>query len=477
MSKTTTGGNAPAMIVRASVDDLAQRLGINDISAARAAYDAIASLPMGDDILRDLAGPSMTDAMLKLAKSLSPEMYAQAASEGMPFSMWLDKEAPAPKFAGADTFEHLMAHAGVVLVHDSNRGKRADTIAEMRTKGADLGGGLRGGSVLLVELCNRAFLTAKRWGTSWLTIDRAELEAIERFYASTSILSPLLQPELLKQQMINQPVRQATLLERLVASTEVLTGTDTWKQFYVDTSDAEAYSMRRHTEGADMATVEILAGTGHTGHTLAYGRRLLFSYDVEQWSLPLLQLHISLFSVQQNKDEESQVMGKLINGDGNPNTAANTTAISTLSLGGAGSTTEIPAQGILQYLNALEENAHFASYDIAIARGIGKTLVQISDFGDSNTRLFWGDMPSRSGQASDPEQLVHPPLAASADAPVASVMYVDTRQAILRYIAGGAPIVETDKIIRSRMNEIVFWTKWGHQRLMPNVVEILDYAN
>lgn len=465
-------------IVRPSVDDLQARLGLPSTEAARAIYGAITDLPEGDEIMRQLVGPTMTEQMIKLRKRLGPEIYREAEDKGLPLSQWLNREAPAPEFAGADTFEHLLADAEICVRHDVPSRIAADTIGQMRQKGADVGGGLKVGGVLLAELMNRAILNGQQWGTSWIQPSRRDFETINRFYASTSIISQLLQPELLKTQMVQTPIREATLLSRLVASTEVLApGTDTWQQFYVDTSDAEAYSMRRVPEASWIPTVEILSGTGHTGRVYAYGRRVLFSYEVEQWSLPILQLHLSLFALQGNKDEESAIITMLINGDGNSGTAATEVDISTLSLGGAGSTTSIPAQGILQYLNTLEETAHYVRHDLAISRGIGKVLLQTADFGDSFTRLFWGDMPTRAGQAADAEALPHPPIFASADAPANKIMYVDSRQSIVRYVASGAPIVETDKIIGARMNEIVFWTKWGHQRLMPNTVDILDYAN
>ena len=467
---TKTRTAAPAMIVLPSLEDFQRATGIHDQTAARTAYEAVLSRPDGREQLRAIAGSTITDDMIKLADRLEPGMYKQAEKDGVPFSEILRKEAPAPKGSRHDTFEHLLALMQIRTKHDLERGVRASKVQEV----FDAHDGK--GAILMPELMQRAFLNGMRWGTSWVRSDISEQRYLQRFYASTSVLSKLLQPEFVNAQFVAPPLRP-TILEQLVATTEPLTGTDAWRQFYVDMSDVEARRMLRVPQGSLLPTVTI-SGTDHTGYMKAYGRRILMTYEVSQWSVPMIQLHLSLFGAQMSIDEVAALLSVLINGDGNAGTEAGVTNISDLVLVASGSTTNIPAEGILEYTNTLEESTYFTRPTICVARAIGKTLLQQAKFADSNTRLFVGATPVRPGEAQTTglSEMAHPPVASSADAPTHQLVYVDGTQAAVRYVGAATPVTETNRIIANRMDEITIWTKWGHQILMPGSVNILDYS-
>lgn len=352
-------------------------------------------------------------------------LYKEAYGQGKTFSQFLEGLDPSNQYVGndahlgqLDAFERQMLAAGIRTKSDEAKGLYADTV--------------------------------------------------EKFFLGTSN-SDVLFPE-----FINRTARQALLapdiLDELVAVKTPIQG-NAYKTFYVDLSTA-AKQQKRVGEGAEIPTTTI---TGHT-HAITLnkkGRAIDVSYEfIRRMRVDMLALLIQGILQQTGVDLAEEAVGVLVSGDGNANTAASNSNLTTL--GGK------VADGI-DWQSWLKFRLKFYPYKGVTAVVDETQLIKLLGIQppviDPLTLMasMNGGTPIGGGANlaqnvfSGPMRYVYLPSSSLAN----KVLVIDPRYALEQVTEIGADIVETDKLIKSQFETIALSQITGFATLFPDVVKTL----
>jgi hypothetical protein len=203
-------------------------------------------------------------------EGLNTDLYRQAHSEGMTFSMFLEKNNPAPEGSVLDAFERLMKEAGI-----ATRSIPEKNVFSSR---------------------------------------------VEQFYLTDS--NKVLFPEYVARTLV-QAMTEFPIMKYLIAARTPI-DSNVYKASYLDLNDAankKATEMRRVTEAADLPTAKLKLGD--TAITLyKYGRAIQASYEaLRRMSLDLFNIHIREIGAQAANNKVVEVLTVIKDGDGNSNAA------------------------------------------------------------------------------------------------------------------------------------------------------------
>ncbi len=201
---------------------------------------------------------------------LNSDLYKQAHSQGMTFSMFLEKENPAPEGSKLDAFERLMKEAGIV--------------------------------------------------TRSLPEKNVFSSTVETFYLTdgNKVLFPEYVARVLVQSMTEFPIMKYLIAARTPIDSNV------YKASYLDLDDAankKQLEMRRVTEAADLPVAKLKLG--ESAITLyKYGRAVEASYEaVRRMSLDIFNIHIREIGAKAAANKVAEILTVIKDGDGNNNAA------------------------------------------------------------------------------------------------------------------------------------------------------------
>ena len=381
---------------------------------------------------------------------LRQEMYEMAYREETNLSGWLEKQDPSSKYGdGMDAFERQLMLAGIKTRSVPHEGKWSSQVQDF--KDSD-----RNAWLLFPEWCARVYRAAAMAG-------------FKRFYQSNQPLSDVLSPPFLASQIRQKQIAPAIPLAEMVAITTPIDG-DTYKGFYLTDSETNR-TLVRVGEGAEFPTVT-LTGADRTVNIKKYGRRLLASYEtIRRMRLDRLALHLQLMAVQVEVDKVSTAIDILINGDGNTGstpTNSNLTAVDgdatagTLTAKGymawrmlfatpyINTTILAPAAMALQIMLLNLGSANVPMYEQAAAVGLG------------GIRLINNGLTSTPG------------LGWTSDVTANYLLGFDNRFTLEMVYEMASDIVETDKIIRQQLEEVVFSETLGFFVMDSNGLRTMD---
>ncbi len=441
------------------IDDLA-RDGINvDPVMARALWDRAAVRAMAD------GGPS--DSTLALIRRMDADFVAECFSDDNPMSIsaLMEREdptsSPRDRRLGIDAFQRAIAALGIRTVSSAFHGVHAHTMADLERAGEKLGNEYAG-RVLAYELVRRAYLEGTRFGTS-----RFKGDDVDRFYASSSPLSDVLNPAYLMQTPTAQKMRQ-TLLSSLIAM-ETMVPTDVFKHVYIENQES-AQQMRRASEGAELPTVKLTV-TDRQNRIYKYGVALEISDEaVRRVAIDEIRFHVARIGMQRALDKENDAYDILVAGDGNAGTAATETDISTIG-GVAGTVSSTP---IFNWLGAFEATGYRPT--IAIAPRATKTKVRNATYGSANHPLYLGVEALLRGGAG-PEEVDMPPLFARDYAATGKVLATDATTNIGLAMEAGGSKQETDRYVKRQVNVVAISDTSGFWVIDANATKLLDVEN
>lgn len=203
-------------------------------------------------------------------ENLNSDMYKQAHSQGITFSMFLEKENPAPEGSKLDAFERLMKDAGIVTR----------------------------------SIPEKNIFSSK----------------VEQFYLTDG--NKTLFPEYVARTLV-QSMTEFPIMKYLVA-TRTPIDNNVYKASYLDLDDAKnkkELEMRRVTEAADLPTAKLKLG--ESAITLyKYGRAIEASYEaLRRMSLDLFNIHIKEIGAKAASNKVSEILTVVKDGDGNNNAA------------------------------------------------------------------------------------------------------------------------------------------------------------
>ena len=385
---------------------------------------------------------------------LGEHLYREAYANGKSVSAHLEELDPsAPYRDGLDAFERQLMLAGIRTRSDPAGGVYADRVGKSwETE--------RGAEWLLPEFICRVYRKVA------LVEFSPEVQA--RFYASSEPVSDVLYPAFIQRTARQKQIAPAVPLSEVVAMVTNI-DQDTYTAFYL-TDDSTARTMKRVGEGAEVPTAH-LTGGDHTIRLRKYGRRLLGSYEVyRRMQIDRFALHIALLAVQAEADKVDTALDVIVNGDGNSNTSAtssNLTTVDTLAVAGT-----LTLKGYLAWL-MLWTNPYMCN--VILAQAASKLQVMLLNMGSANVPFFMlvGNFGVQ-GISLINSTLTGIRIGTLSNAPSLKLVGIDNRFAVEMITEIGANITETDKIIRQQMNEIVITETLGFCILDANGNRILD---
>lgn len=446
-----------------SIDELVEELARDghqiDINVARALWSKAQVRALAD------GGPS--EKTTALIKRLDADFVAQCYDEDNPMSIsaLMEREdpttSPRDQALGIDAFQRSIAALGIRTVSSAFHGVHAHTLSDLERAGEKLGSEYAG-RVLSYELVRRAYLEGIRSGTSKFTGGD-----VQRFYASSSPLSDVLNPTFMMQTPTAQKMRQPIL--NFMVALETTVPTNVFKHVYIENQES-AQQLRRVAEGAELPTVK-LTTTDRTNRVYKYGVALEISDEaVRRVAIDEIRFHVARIGGQRTLDKERDCYDTLVAGDGNASTAATESDISTIG-GVAGSVSSTP---IFNWLGLFEGSGYRPT--IAIAPLAAKTKVRNATYGSANHPLYLGiEALLRGGQG--PEEVDMPPVIARAFAVTGKLLATDATQNIGLALEAGASKQETDRYVKRQVNVYAITDTAGFWIIDANATRILDIEN
>jgi len=351
---------------------------------------------------------------------------------------------------GTTPLQRLLMVYGVRTRDDHERGLPASTVGEFM----DAGGGR--GRVLFPLWMETVARAANAFQTN-------------RFYMSTQTGDDngALRPHAIATQISADAVRMS-ILPLLVGLQELSDGRP-YLSFHM-THDATKSRMRRTTEGAP-AAVYSLTGTDRTHRLIETKIELRVSYKaLREWSLPVLQQHMTWINQQNAIDKEQVAYETHLNGDGGSATASNTN-VSSLAGGVAGTVTY---GNILEFLRLYETDGNYAP---TVALGLSAVVAKFdtSTFGSGNFPTFGPlGIALLASQAARPEARLVPPMYAKSYATANKMLFSDAATLRMKYVP---VLVERDRVIAEKFEQIVISEETGFDHLRDGGRRTLDVNN
>jgi hypothetical protein len=235
---------------------------------------------------------------------MSADRYSEAYDNGMSLSAYLETLDPSRDHPGGlDAFQRLLRVAGI----------RTQTISEMGVV-ADEFGAISEGPDYLRALAPE--LVARMWRRA-VTGRDASTRALS---TSADQPSQLLNPTVTAEQVRGQQIAPAIPISSLVALRSGI-NSGAYEAFYLE-NETEELRMKRVVEGTEVPKAKLRAGR-HTIRLKKFGRAIEITYEqLRRMKIDLLALHIARIAVQAEADKIPAISDVIVNGDGNPNTAA-----------------------------------------------------------------------------------------------------------------------------------------------------------
>jgi len=390
----------------------------------------------------------------EMLRSLGPETYRAAYRDGVSLSAYLEKQDPSgPYKDGLDAFSRLMMAAGIVTRSDPQAGYFADTFEKFYESPQT--------RALLPEWI------ARRWreaATGRPVMSRATYGSDDTLVGTFN--NPYIDNAVVRW---DTQIAPAIPIANLVAITTPITG-NTYRSTFL-TNDASEQRLVRVGQSADIPTVK-LTESDKTTVIYKFARGLESTYEVlRRMRIDRIALHIARLAVQAETDKLSAIMDVIVNGDGNPNTAATNYNLTTLDTAASAGT--LTLKGWLafkmKFSNPFSMGVALAQEDVALQMLLLNT-------GSGNTPLATLQGPAGFGSFNqiNPGLRDGVGLGWTSDAPALKIVAIDGRFAIERVYEVGANIQETEKFIRSQTELITFSEVEGYNVIDASAMKIMD---
>lgn len=387
---------------------------------------------------------------------LGTELYRRAYDRGMSLSAWLEYQDPSNDWNdGTDAFERLLIAGGIRTRSVMGAGVFASEFDRFnRSEQA---------RALVPEWISRQWRKVKFGQVNTRAIllsDEATVGSWERPYADAQ--SP----------RMGDRVEAAIPISEIVALTTPIQG-DTYRSYYLK-FDADQVRKVRVGESAEIPTAE-LTSTEHTVDLYKFGRAFEASYEVlRRQRVDKISMWIQLLAAQSEADKLEAVLDVLVNGDGNPDTAAEVHDLTTLD--GDATAGTLTLKGWLNF--KLQFENPYALTTILAQNGPLLELLLL-DIGTANVPLF--NVPSSVGFGS--LQTIGQFTAGSvrygntSAAPSNQIVGFDNRLAIERIVEVGANIEEIDRYVKKQTQVLTMTEVEGYAVLDTEAAKILDISS
>lgn len=273
--------------------------------------------------------------------------------------------------------------------------------------------------------------------------------AIDLFYKN----APALLPEFILRE-VRKGQKMRPELDRLLSGSTVIQS-NRYTPFFIDTSDADKFSLRPVGEGAEIPGL-IVTEQKHSINIRDYGLSLKTSYKtLRHRSTAQFKVLLWYIGFRLQTDKIALVVDTIVNGDGNDNGA---------------SVINSAVSGTLDYADLIKLWAEFSPFEmnhIICHINTLKTILTLSEFKDPLAGYRFG----RTGELFTP---LGAALVRCDDVATDHVIGLDSRFAIEEVVSQPL-MVEFDKIIEAKFEEAVISESVSYAKVVREASVILDY--
>ena len=357
-----------------------------------------------------------------LFRSFGPNVYREAAEEGVNLSVYLEAQDPSSHYRdGMDAFERLLDAAGVRTVSNPAAGIYADEMAVFSQSQAH--------RCLMPELISRTWRSVRFGGS-------ASTRAL--YTSGDDIAGSSMRPWADSAQTgVVSPVAPPFALSDIVAMTTPITGA-AYRKVYLSTT-ATSTRRRRVVEGTDIPLGK-LTTSEHTINLYKYAGGLKSSYEaLRRARIDKVRLWLAQEALRNEIDKISEAINTLVSGDGNTTTAADAWQAQT-DFDSAATSKAVTLKAYWRFKQKFApifQMTHIVGAEADIAKlallNIGSSTVPVYFF---DTKMY----PTTKLMLADGVQ-----AGVTADVPADKLVGIDARQALERVTEIGSNISEIER--------------------------------
>ena len=384
---------------------------------------------------------------------VSPDMFRDAYKRGMTFSAWLETQDPSQGYKdGVDAFGRLLQVAEIRTNTMEDHGVWADKFEKFDANEQT--------RALAVEWFARQWRTAqlgRRFNTRGLYLSNDDV-------LSSSAAGAVAYAAQVRAASV---VGAAIPVSELVALTTPVDG-GTYEAFYLTPVPAEE-RMLRVPEATDIPLSK-LTGSEHPIRLKKYGRGLEQSYEqIRRTPIDKVAYWIQMMAAQTENDKVAAIMDVLINGDGNPNTAATSYNLTTLDTSATAGTITLKA-----WLAFKMKLASPLIPTTVLAQEAMALQLQLLNLGSANVPLIFA--PSLGGFRNINRTGDNVALGWTSDAPANKLVLFDNRMAIERVFEIAGNITEIERYVRRQTQAIYMTEVEAFCVFQPGAAKVMNVA-
>jgi hypothetical protein len=394
-----------------------------------------------------------------IAAHISPDMFRDAYEAGMGLSAWMERLNPSTDEdlrRGYDAFSRVMEAKDIYTNSMPEAGVWADVYDDVFTDTAQ-------DRLLGLEWINRRWREAKFRKPAQFAGAGARDIYMATDYPPGTYMRPYIDAAAPRWTQL-QP---AIPLERLLAMTTPIQGID-YRSIYLQNVDPNLKRMVRVGESTEPPRMK-LTTSSHTIQLSKYGRILEASYEVlRRQRLDRIAMEIALMAIQAEVDKAATVYDILVNGDGNPNTAATNYNLTALDPTASTSTPTPPYNITLRaWLNFKSKFVNPYMLTTAIVTADTAVALQLLNTGSANIPLVYIQAASGFGgfEAINPSLRDNVALGWTPDALPNKIIGFDSRRAVERVTEIGSDIQEVERHATTQTQDMVFTETEGYDIL------------
>lgn len=354
-------------------------------------------------------------------QNLTSALYAQAHSQDMTLSMFLESQDPTPQGESLDAFERLMKEA----------------------------------NILTKAVPSKNLFSSK----------------VESFYRTNE--NKILFPEYISRTLV-QAMTEYPIYKHLVAMRTPI-DSNVYKASYLDMDDAsnkKATETRRVTEAADLPVAKLKLGSSAIA-LYKYGRAVEASYEaLRRMSLEMFEMHIKEIGTQASNNKVSEIIDVIKNGDGNGN-AAPVIASSSLD---ATATTSITRDAWIKFLLKFYPNG--CDTVVANIDGLLQILSVLYPKNELSSRMDELLTKGLNASTTLPQNLVsnvtllyHPGIEKIGGKE--SIIGLNSKRAVEEIVEVGSTVNEADKFIKNQVELLTISENSGFRKIFKDSANAL----
>lgn len=263
-----------------------------------------------------------------------PNVFTRAADEGLNVPTYLERQDPSQQYDDkSDAFTRICREAALVTHSNPAAGLYATPVADLITgRHRDIDdeeiGKERGRALLMIW-------TERRWRE--IKFNRSS-STRALFTSEEDALGSAFRPYQDNMDLRVQATQPGIPVNELIATNTGIQGT-AYRTVYMDSPDLTDFDYVRIPEGTEIPVAHLKLREMHT-RIHKYGRGIDWTYEVARNTrMDKLRLFVQQLALAVEAGKVSTVVDTLINGDGNPGTAATAVAGATLDPAAAGTLT------------------------------------------------------------------------------------------------------------------------------------------